>query len=150
MNNQASQMDNQMDNQRLTINQYASAHNISPSTVRRRIKQGILPAVKVENTWFVTLSHMDHQPSRVDNHVGNHTDNQVDNQIFQQILDEKDNQIQMLSQQLKEKDRQIEGLIQANQNNQTITALLSQEITAGNRPFWKRWLGLGRLDQTQQ
>jgi len=139
-----------MDNQRLTINQYASAHNISPSTVRRRIKQGILPAVKVENTWFVTLSHMDHQPSRVDNHVGNHTDNQVDNQIFQQILDEKDNQIQMLSQQLKEKDRQIEGLIQANQNNQTITALLSQEITAGNRPFWKRWLGLGRLDQTQQ
>ena len=150
MNNQASQMDNQMDNQRLTINQYASAHNISPSTVRRHIKQGILPAVKVENTWFVTLSHMDHQPSRVDNQADNHMDNQADNQIFQQILGEKDNQIQMLSQQLKEKDRQIEGLIQANQNNQTITALLSQEIAAGNRPFWKRWLGLGRLDQTQQ
>ena len=147
-------MDNQMDNQRLTINQYASAHNISPSTVRRHIKQGILPAVKVENTWFVTLSHMDHQPSRVDNqadnHMDNQADNQADNQIFQQILGEKDNQIQMLSQQLKEKDRQIEGLIQANQNNQTITALLSQEIAESNRPFWKRWLGLGRLDQTQQ
>ena len=139
-----------MDNQRLTINQYASAQNISPSTVRRHIKQGILPAVKVENIWFVTLSHMDHQPSRVDKQIDNHMDKQVDNQIFQQILDEKDNQIQMLSQQLKEKDRQIEGLIQANQNNQTITALLSQEIAAGNRPFWKRWLGLGRLDQTQQ
>ena len=144
------QMDNQTDNQRLTINQYASAQNISPSTVRRHIKQGIFPAVKVENTWFVTLSHMDHQPSSVDKQTDNHMDKQVDNQIFQQILDEKDNQIQMLSQQLKEKDRQIEGLIQANQNNQTITALLSQEIAEGNRPFWKRWLGLGRLDQTQQ
>ena len=43
-----------MDNKLIPIKEYAEMHGIDASTIRHRIKRGVMPgAVKLANSWFV-------------------------------------------------------------------------------------------------
>ena len=42
-----------MDNNLITLKEYAEMHGVTPSTVRHRIRRGSITAVKLGRDWFI-------------------------------------------------------------------------------------------------
>ena len=94
-------------NSHLTISEYAARHGISESTVRRRIKTGLLDAAMESGRYAIHDDTLPNQDEQVDEAVASHNE-QLEPSA--PLVDQMQSEIAHLRDQLTNRDKQIDQL----------------------------------------
>ena len=94
-------------NRHVTISEYAARHGISESTVRRRIKTGLLDADMESGRYVICDDTVPNQDEQVDEAVASH-DEQTE--PSDPLVDQMQSEIAHLRDQLTNRDKQIDQL----------------------------------------
>ena len=124
---------NSQPNSHLTIADYAARHGISESTIRRRIKAGLLDAELRSGRYMIHDDEADDGLPSQDEHV-----DQPDEKAVDRLIAQMQSEIDNLRDQLSNRDTQIDQLNQllamTTQQNSTLT----QQLPAPKQPILTR------------
>ena len=96
-------------NSHLTISEYAARHGISESTVRHRIKTGLLDAAMESGRYAIHDDTLPNQDEQVDEAVASHNEQP---EPSAPLVDQMQSEIAHLRDQLSTRDKQIDQLSQ--------------------------------------